>query len=74
VNLWNTNAKVTQNYRIYTLLHYIPFSAKVKNVWSYTSIYPYIFMAWCVVEHKNKFNILLLKVNVKVKGKVVPVL
>jgi hypothetical protein len=27
------------------------FSAKVKNTWSYTTIPPYIFMAWCLVKH-----------------------
>jgi hypothetical protein len=31
-----------------------PSSAKVKNVWSYTST-PYFFMAWCLMKHRNNF-------------------
>jgi hypothetical protein len=26
-------------------------SAKVKNVWSYTSALPYVFMVWCLVRY-----------------------
>jgi len=32
-------------------------SAKVKNAWSYTCIPPYVFMAWCLVKHREKFTI-----------------
>jgi hypothetical protein len=31
-------------------------SAKVKNAWSYTSTPQYVFMAWCLVKHRDKFN------------------
>jgi hypothetical protein len=31
-------------------------SAEVKNVWSYTSTHPYIFMAWCLVKHRDNFT------------------
>jgi hypothetical protein len=31
-------------------------SANVKNVWSYNSIPPYIFMARCVVKHRIYFH------------------
>jgi hypothetical protein len=30
--------------------HPCPTSAEVKNVWSYTSTPPYVFMAWCLVK------------------------
>jgi hypothetical protein len=28
----------------------LPFNAEVKNAWSYTSTFPYIFMAWCLFK------------------------
>jgi hypothetical protein len=28
-------------------------SAEVKNAWSYTSIHPNVFMAWCLVKHRD---------------------
>jgi hypothetical protein len=31
----------------------IPSSAEAKNAWSYTSSLPYVFMAWCLIKHKN---------------------
>jgi len=31
-------------------------SAKVKNVWSYTSSPPYIFMAWYLNKHRDNFT------------------
>jgi hypothetical protein len=30
-----------------------PSSAEVKNVWSYISTSPHIFMVWCLVTHKD---------------------
>jgi hypothetical protein len=37
-----------------------PSSAKIKNAWSYTST-PYIFMAWCIIKHRDiTFSLLLL--------------
>ena len=30
-----------------------PFTAKVKNVWSYTFTSPYALRAWCLTWHKN---------------------
>jgi hypothetical protein len=36
--------------------HLPPFSAKVKNMWSYTSTPQYFFMAWCLVKHRNEFT------------------
>jgi hypothetical protein len=35
--------------------HLPPSSAKVKNVWSYTSTHPCVFMAWDLVKHRDKF-------------------
>jgi hypothetical protein len=34
------------------LTHSPPCSAEVKNVWSYTSIPLYVFMEWCIIEHR----------------------
>jgi hypothetical protein len=28
-------------------------TAEVKNEWSYTSITQYVFMAWCLVKHRD---------------------
>jgi hypothetical protein len=33
-----------------------PFSAEVKDVWSYTSTPQYVFMAWCLVKHGDNFT------------------
>jgi len=32
-----------------------PFSTEVKNVWSYTSTPPYVFMAWCLIKRSDNF-------------------
>jgi hypothetical protein len=36
--------------------HSPPFSADVKNVWGYASTPPYVFMAWCLIKHKENFT------------------
>jgi hypothetical protein len=36
--------------------HSPPSSAEVKNAWSYTSIPQYVFMAWCLVKHRDVFT------------------
>jgi hypothetical protein len=33
--------------------HSPPSSAEVKNAWSYTSTSQYVFMAWCLVKHRE---------------------
>jgi hypothetical protein len=33
--------------------HSPPSSAEVKNAWSYTSTPQYVFMAWCLVKHRD---------------------
>jgi hypothetical protein len=33
--------------------HSPPSSAEVKNAWNYTSTPQYIFMAWCLVKHRD---------------------
>jgi hypothetical protein len=33
-----------------------PSSAEIKNMWSYTSIPPNIFMSWCLVKHMDIFS------------------
>jgi hypothetical protein len=36
--------------------HSLPSSAEVKNAWSYTSTPQYVFMAWCLVKHRDNFT------------------
>jgi hypothetical protein len=36
--------------------HSPPSSAKFKNAWSYTSIPPYVFTAWCLVKHRIRLH------------------
>jgi hypothetical protein len=40
--------------------HSHPSSAEFKNVWSYTSTPQYIFMAWCLVKHRDNFTFTFL--------------
>jgi hypothetical protein len=44
--------------------HSPPSSAEVKNVWSYTSIHPYVFMVWCLVKDRDKFTLPLPSRNI----------
>jgi hypothetical protein len=37
--------------------HSAPSSAEVKNAWSYTSTPQYVFMAWCLVKHRDNFTL-----------------
>jgi hypothetical protein len=39
--------------------HSPPSSSKAKKTWIYTSTPTYIFMAWCLVKHRNSFTITL---------------
>jgi hypothetical protein len=39
--------------------HSPPSSAEVKNAWSYTSTPQYVFMPWCLVNHRNNFTFTL---------------
>jgi hypothetical protein len=34
----------------------LPSSAEIKNAWSYTSTPQYVFMAWCLVKHRDNFT------------------
>jgi hypothetical protein len=36
--------------------HSLPSSAEVKNAWSYTFTPQYVFMAWCLVKHRDNFT------------------
>jgi hypothetical protein len=36
--------------------HSPPSSAEVKNVWSYTSTPPYVFMARCLIEQRTHLH------------------
>jgi hypothetical protein len=40
--------------------HSPPSSAEVKNAWSYTSTPQYVFMAWCLVKHRDNFTFTFL--------------
>jgi hypothetical protein len=40
--------------------HSPPSSAEVKNAWRYTSAPQYVFMAWCLVKHKNTFTFIII--------------
>jgi len=35
-------------------------SAKTNDEWSYTSTPQYVFMAWCLVTHRDNFNLFYL--------------
>jgi hypothetical protein len=37
--------------------HSPPYSAEVKNAWSYTLTPQYVFMAWCLVKHRDSFTV-----------------
>jgi hypothetical protein len=37
----------------------LPSSTKIKNVWCHTSTPPYIYMAWCIIKHKENFTFTL---------------
>jgi len=39
--------------------HSPPSMTEVKNVWICTSIAPYVFMAWYLIKHRDKFTLLL---------------
>jgi hypothetical protein len=39
--------------------HSPPSSAEVKNAWSYTSTSQHVFMAWCLVKHRDNFTFFL---------------
>jgi hypothetical protein len=32
-------------------------SVEVKNAWMYTSTHPYVFMAWCLIKHRDNFTL-----------------
>jgi hypothetical protein len=36
--------------------HSPPSSAEINNAWIYTSTPKYVFMAWCLVKHRDIFN------------------
>jgi hypothetical protein len=31
-------------------------NAEVKNEWSYTSTPPYVFLTWCLINHRDDFT------------------
>jgi hypothetical protein len=43
--------------------HSPPSSAEVKSVWPYTSNPPFVFMAWCLVKHRDNFTFTLPSLN-----------
>jgi hypothetical protein len=45
--------------------HSLPTSAEVKKTWIYTSTLPYIFLAWRLAKHRDKFTLLISPVFMK---------
>jgi hypothetical protein len=35
-------------------------SAEFKNAWSYTSTFPCVYMAWCLVKHRQRLHGIVL--------------
>jgi len=33
-----------------------PSSAEIKKAWSYASLPQYVFMAWCLIKHRDNFT------------------
>jgi hypothetical protein len=50
--------------------HLSPASAEVKNAWIYMSTPTYVFMAWYLVKHRDKFTYLFTLENVRSPAKV----
>jgi hypothetical protein len=48
--------------------HSPPYSAEVKNVWSYNSTPQYVFMAWCSVKKSTWTTLPLIKKKKKEKA------
>jgi hypothetical protein len=40
----------------YSVQYSPPFSAEVKNAWSYTSTPPYAFIAWCLIKYRIRLQ------------------
>jgi hypothetical protein len=40
--------------------HSPPSSAEVNKAWSYTSTPQYVFMAWCLVKHRDNFTLFVI--------------
>jgi len=53
---WGPSSLLANWYRIPEADHSPPPSAQVKNARSYTSTPQYIFMAWCLFKHRDKFK------------------
>jgi hypothetical protein len=49
--------------------HSPPSSAEVKNAWSYTCTPQYVFMAWCLVKHRDNFTFYLYTFMISLKAK-----
>jgi hypothetical protein len=62
--------------------HFPPFSAEVKNTWNYISTSPYafktvwkryVFMAWCLVEHRDNFAFASFQICLKIWFKIIQI-
>jgi hypothetical protein len=42
--------------------HSPPSNEDDKNPWRYTSTPQYVFMAWCIVKHRDKFTLYLVQI------------
>jgi hypothetical protein len=41
--------------------HSLPYSAEVKNAWSYTYTPPYAIMAWCLIKQMIHLHYMIIK-------------
>jgi hypothetical protein len=44
--------------------HSLPSSAEVKNVWSYTPVPRYVFVAWCSVKNRHNVVVIIVVIDI----------
>jgi hypothetical protein len=55
----------------YEANHSPPFNAEAKNAWSYSSTFPYICMAWCLIKNQAQLYLFLTIINTNMMAKVI---
>jgi len=62
IRFWGPPSLLTNGYRVpgREADHSAPTNDEVKNAWSYTSIPPYVFMAWCLVKYRVRIHGMVL--------------
>jgi len=51
--------------------HSPPSSSEIKNAWRYTTTPQYVFMAWCLVKHRDKFTFIFIVQNASICWRIV---